>query len=160
MAYLSTGRRVVVGLIAAVLILILALGVRAYLREQATIRQVEALRDQVVDARARVDACLVERDRAEVIFQQADQAVDSLRTAVEAVEIDLPEGGRGVDAERYPAYLTTVEAYNRAVVDWEAAADVLREVDARCREVVESHNLLADSLTRFLASEGVELPGS
>ena len=86
--------------------------------------------------------------------------VDSLRADVDDIEIALPEGGRGVEQERYPAYLGIVEIYNLSVREWEAAADSLQAVDARCRPLVEAHNLLVDSLTRILEAEGVELPPS
>jgi hypothetical protein len=33
-------------------------------------------------------------------------------------------------------------------------------VDARCRPLVEAHNVLVDSLTRILEAEGVELPAT
>lgn len=159
MSSLSGGQKLLVAILSGIVVVVLVFGFRAWAREQGKIQEVEALRDQMVAARAAADACLLDRARAEVIFEQADQTVDSIRGVVDDAEIPLPEGGRGVDAEAYPAYLTTVEAYNRAVQEWEAAAVGLQQVDARCRTAVEAHNLLADSLTRYLAREGVELPG-
>lgn len=114
----------------------------------------------MLEARAGVDACFVERDRAQSIFNQTDRVVDSLRTVVEDAEIPLPQGGRGVEEARYPEYLGTIEVYNLSVREWTAAADSLQAIDARCRPLVETHNLLVDSLTRILEAEGVELPSA
>ena len=158
MARLSTAQRLVVAGIGTLVLIVLAFGVKAYVETQAKIDEVESLRSVMVEARAGVDACFVERDRAQSIFDQADRVVDSLRNEVDGHEIDLPDGGRGVEQERYPRYLGTVEVYNLAVREWGAAADSLQATDARCRPLVEAHNLLVDSLTRILEAEGVELP--
>ena len=137
--------------------MVLGFGVRAYIETQGQIREVEALREEMREARATVEACLVERDRAASMFDQADQVVDSLRAVVDDAEIPLPEGGRGVEQERYPSYLGTVEAYNLSVRAWEEAADGLQDVDARCRTVTEAHNVLVDSLFGMLEAEGIDL---
>jgi hypothetical protein len=158
MARLSSGQRLLLGALGVVLTIVLGFGVKAYIETQAKIDEVESLRAVMLEARAGVDACFVERDRAQSIFDQADRVVDSLRAVVDDVEIPLPEGGRGVEEDRYPEYLGTVEVYNLSVREWEAAADSLQAVDARCRPMVEAHNLLVDSLTRILEAEGVELP--
>ena len=157
---LSVGQRLLVGGFGVVVLGVLFLGVKAYLETQAKIDEVESLRAVMLEARAGVDACFVERDRAQSIFDQTDRIVDSLRAAVDDIEFRLPEGGRGVDEERYPEYLGTVEVYNLSVREWGAAADSLQAVDARCRPLVEAHNVLVDSLTRILEAEGVELPST
>jgi hypothetical protein len=158
MARFSSGQRLLLGALGIVVIVVLGFGVKAYIETQAKIDEVETLRAVMLEARARVDACFVERDRAQSIFDQADRVVDSLRAVVDDAEIPLPEGGRGVEEARYPEYLGTVEVYNLSVREWEAAADSLQAIDARCRPMVEAHNVLVDSLTRILEAEGVELP--
>ncbi len=158
MARLSSAQRLLIGGFGVVVAVVLGFGVKAYIDTQAKIDEVEALRGVMLQARAGVDACFVERDRAQSIFNQADRIVDSLRAEVDDIEIVLPQGGRGVEQERYPAYLSTVEFYNLSVREWGAAADSLQAVDARCRPLVEAHNALVDSLTQVLEAEGVELP--
>jgi hypothetical protein len=158
MARLAPAQRILVGGLVAVAVAVLGLGVRAYIETQAKIDEVESLRAVMLEARAGVDACFVERDRAQSIFDHTDRVVDSLRAVVDDAEIPLPEGGRGVEEARYPEYLGTVETYNLSVREWEEAADSLQAVDARCRPLVEAHNALVDSLTRILEAEGVELP--
>ncbi len=160
MARLSSAQRLLIGGFGVVAAVVLGFGVKAYVETQAKIDEVESLRGVMLEARAGVDACFVERDRAQSMFDQTDRVVDSLRADVDDIEIALPEGGRGVKQERYPAYLGIVEIYNLSVREWEAAADSLQAVDARCRPLVEAHNLLVDSLTRILEAEGVELPPS
>ena len=157
MGRLATGQRVLLGVLGGIVLVVLGFGIRAHFETQARIRYVEGLREEMREARATVEACLVDRARARSIFDQTDRAVDSLRTVVEDAEIPLPEGGRGVDADRYPAYLGSVEAYNLSVREWESAAAELQEVDARCRTVTEAHNVLVDSLSAVLAAEGIEL---
>ena len=156
MARLSTGQRVLLGVLGGIVLVVLGFGVRAHFETQSRIRYVEGLRGEMREVRADVEACLVDRDRARSIFDQTDRAVDSLRAVVDDAEIPLPEGGRGVEQERYPAYLGSVEAYNLSVRDWEEAAADLQDVDARCRIVAEAHNVLVDSLSRVLAAEGIE----
>lgn len=158
MARLSSVQRFLVGGFGALVAVVLGFGVKAYIDTQDKIDEVESLRGVMLEARAGVDACFVERDRAQSMFNQADLVVDSLRAEVDDIEIALPEGGRGVEQERYPAYLSTVEIYNLSVREWEATADSLQAVDARCRPLIEAHNLLVDSLTQILEAEGVELP--
>ena len=157
MSRLSGGQRLLLGVLGGIVLVVLGFGVRAHFETQGRIRYVEGLREEMREARATVEACLVDRDRARSIFEQTDHVVDSLRAVVDDAEIPLPEGGRGVEEERYPAYLGSVEAYNLSVREWEAAAAELQDVDARCRTVTEAHNLLVDSLSAVLAAEGIEL---
>lgn len=157
MARLSGGQRLLLGVLGGIVLVVLGLGIRAHFETQARIRYVEGLREEMRAARATVEACMVERARARSIFDQTDRAVDSLRAEVDDAEIPLPEGGRGVEEDRYPAYLGSVEAYNLSVREWEAAAAELQDVDDRCRAVTEIHNVLVDSLSNVLAAEGIEV---
>ena len=47
MARVSGGRRILVGILAGVVVVITVFAVRAYLREQGSIRRVEALREVI-----------------------------------------------------------------------------------------------------------------
>jgi hypothetical protein len=77
--------------------------------------------------------------------------IDSLRDEVRDFEA-LDE--RGVPEERYDEYLERFEAYNDSVISWEARAETLRANEAACRELVEAHNALSDSLRRRMEARG------
>lgn len=133
-------------------------GVRAWVRNQRTLEAIEALRSEVLEARAATDACTSELALAESVFRQQDEVVDSLRSAVDAAEEPLPGGGRGVPAEGYEAYLESFREYNAAVGEWEAQVEGIREREETCRGLVERHNVMADSLRRVLEENGIILP--
>lgn len=132
-------------------------GFRAWLQNRRTLESIEALRGQVLEARVEADRCTSDLALAESVFRQKNAEVDSLRRAVEAAERPLPGGGRGVDAEGYDDYLVTFDRYNAAVREWETQAGEIREREGACREFVERHNLLADSLRRVLEENGIRL---
>jgi hypothetical protein len=62
-----------------------------------------------------------------------------------------------VAAEGYDDYLATFDRYNATVAEWDEQAEDLREREGACRELVERHNLLADSLRRVLEANGIDL---
>jgi len=133
------------------------LGFRAWLRNQRTLEEIEALRGEVFAARASAESCTADLAVAESEFRLRNAEVDSLRRRVRGSEEPLAEGGRGVPAEEYDAYLEAFDEYNASVAEWEARAEALREREGACREAVERHNLLADSLRRVLEENGIQL---
>ena len=133
------------------------LGFRAWLGNQRTLDAIESIRGDVMAARAEADRCASDLALAESVFRQKNAEVDSLRRAVDAAEEPLPGGGRGVAAEGYDDYLVTFDRYNAAVGEWEEQAEEIREREGACRELVERHNLLADSLRRVLEENGIDL---
>lgn len=133
------------------------LGFRAWLANQRTLEAIESLRGDVMAARAGADRCASDLALAESVFRQKNAEVDSLRRAVDTAEEPLPGGGRGVPAEGYDDYLETFDRYNAAVAEWDEQAEDLREREGACRELVERHNLLADSLRRVLEANGIDL---
>lgn len=147
----------VVGFFALLAAVYAVFGFRAWLQNQRTLQSIEALRSEVLEARVAADRCASDLSLAESVFRQKNAEVDSLRREVDAAERPLPGGGRGVDAEGYDDYLATFDRYNAAVGEWERQADEIREREGACRELVESHNLLADSLRRVLEENGIRL---
>lgn len=150
--------RFIIGFFLVLAAVYTALGVRAWLRNQRTLEAIEALRGEVLTARAATDACTSELALAESVFRQQDAQVDSLRRVVDAAEGPLPGGGRGVPAEGYDAYLESFDEYNAAVGEWEAQVEGIREREGMCRGMVERHNVLTDSLRQVLEENGIILP--
>ena len=106
-------------------------------------------------ARAQADACTNQLALDESVFQRTNTTVDSLRRVVDAAEEPLPDGGRGVDAREYEAYMESFEEYNRSVEDWESQAEGLRARQAECSGLIEYHNRTADSLRTLLEASGL-----
>lgn len=151
----ETGRlaRVLVGVaLAASAVVLFWLAVQA--RERA--RQLDRLQQDVREARGTALDCQAELGRREDAFRRLDARVDSMRLAVRSYEEDDAQGVPRVQREDYDEYLEGVERYNRSVEAWERRAEMLRESEASCRAAVERHNLLADSLRRWLSGDAGE----
>lgn len=149
--------RVIFGLLAVLTVVYAAFGFRAWLRKQETLAEVERLGAVVLQARTDAESCTSQLALDESVFERTNQALDSLRNEVEGAEQALPDGTRTVDADEYDAYMESFREYNRSVDEWEAQAEGLRAREDRCRALVGFHNVMADSLRRFIQRTGVEL---
>jgi uncharacterized protein YdcH (DUF465 family) len=139
--------------IAGVAVLVVAVeGGLNLLHRHRTLQALEALRDQVYDARVAADACRNELAYTQRLFERFDTLVDSLHQEVRKLEaLD----SRGVPQPRYGEYLKDLHAYNDSVASWHLKADSLKAREATCRRLAETHNTLADSLKRRLKREGI-----
>lgn len=115
-------------------------------------QQLRMLRRELRVQRAAADSCLDALRLEESALRSSDARFDSLRAVIEAFEGLDP---RGVPADSYDAYIDAFNAYNEAIPAREEAGETLQVNWAACREIVESHNQLADS-ARALA-EGLGL---
>ncbi len=147
--------RIIIGAGVALAIFYFILGYRAHLRNQAILAGIEALRDDLRVARVAADQCTGDLNLARSVFEQTQVTVDSLRAVVNAAEEPLPEGGRGVDAAEYDAYLVAFDQYNSSVEEWEAQAEDVRQRDDECRRLADVHNALVDSLRAELQAHGL-----
>ncbi len=147
--------RIIIGVGVALALFYFVLGYRAHLRNQAILDGIETLREEVRVARVAVDGCNGDLAMTRSVFEQTQASVDSLRRAVEAAEEPLPEGGRGVDASEYDAYLVVFDQYNASLATWEEQGEEVRAQDARCRELTGAHNALLDSLRAMLQENGL-----
>jgi hypothetical protein len=118
---------------------------RGILERRALYQEMERLRSDVLSLRAEVGLCQAELDTARLEFQAYNERVDSLRTEVREME-DLDV--RGVPAPRYDDYLDAFDGYNRSIPGWQERADGLESRWEECRDLVQNHNVLADSLRR------------
>lgn len=144
-----------VGAAVLAVVAIVALG-GAYSERKQEIREIRDLGDQLREARIVADSCRRALVQEEDDFRRFDARVDSLRGVVSDFEA-LDE--RGVPQEEYEEYLTIFDGYNESVDGWQALADTLRRHETECRTLVETHNLMSDSLQTRLGEEGVETGG-
>lgn len=141
------------GAVAVAVVAVLYFGGKEITERQRTFDEITALRGRLYEARRASVTCGRELDAREQAFRRLDAAVDSLRDQVRAFE-SLDE--RGVPKPEYEAYIETFDGYNDSVEAWEARAESLRTAEEACRDVIEAHNALRDSLERRLAEEGIE----
>ena len=130
-------------------------GIRA--ERQRTIAVVEQLQDRIFRARGASERCQSSVSSREASLLILRATIDSMRAEVDRLET-LEEGG--VAEARYDGYLEVFHGYNDSVAVYDAREARLREIEASCRETIESHNLLADSLRRVLLEAGIEPTGT
>lgn len=126
--------------------------VRDLLDRRRTVNEIRDLRDQVYRARVTADSCSNELAYQERLFRRFDTVVDSLRGEVRAFE-RMDE--RGVPEQHYDTYMQQFEGYNDSVAVWRRRAAELRASETACRDFIDVHNTLADSLRRRLDAEGM-----
>ena len=57
---------------------------------------------------------------------------------------------------QYPDYLELFDSYNDSVEVWEGRERRLRSAETACRETIEMHNSISDTLQTVLAEAGIE----
>jgi len=133
-----------------------AVGVASALQRVSQARTPTAIamerRAELRSIRGQVNACLATQDRVELRFQSLTRQTRGHRDELDYLESLDP---RGVPSERYDRYLDLVEAFNASIPEWERQAVDLRLHEARCRTLIELHNVHADSLQRFLVEHGI-----
>lgn len=106
-------------------------------------------------ARQAADSCTSELAVEQAGFDAFVDRVDGLRSRIERLEA-LDD--RGVPADSYAEYIEAVDSFNVVTPGWESAADSLRLHRQSCKDLVRTHNLLADS-ARALAERAELLDG-
>ncbi|HKJ02672.1 MAG TPA: hypothetical protein VJ997_09460 [Longimicrobiales bacterium] len=142
-------RKILLGLFAVAVLASLAASVWTLVERSRTRQEILDLRDRVARARISADSCTNVLAYDQMLFQQFDRVVDSLRGEVRVLEELDP---RGVPEERYDEYMERFEGYNDSVAAWERRAEQLRASDAVCRTLIEAHNTLSDSVRGVLES--------
>jgi hypothetical protein len=116
---------------------------------------INRLRDELQRARISADRCQGTLQTSEASLLDLGITIDSLRSLVDSFET---MNGRGVPGERYPEYLEIFDSYNDSVASWEDREQRLRISETSCRETIQGHNLLTDSLQSALNEAGI-VPG-
>jgi chromosome segregation ATPase len=143
---------VIVGAIAVAVLLVT--GGQRILERQRTTQEVNRLREELYRARVGADRCRSSLASSETSLRALSATIDSLRERVDGYETGEGDA-RGVPAAQYGDYLETFESYNDSVASWEARERRLRSAEASCREAIEAHNALSDSLQQLLRDAGI-----
>jgi len=117
--------------------------------------EIEAARETLRELRTQAEACRAGIRQGEVEFRDYEGEVTALRARIRDLESLHPDG---VPGDSYAVYLELVNSFNLAVPDWSEKVDTLQAGWSSCRDVVEAHNAMADSLQRLLDAEGIAVP--
>lgn len=132
-------------LIAAVLLIVIIIafrGVRGMRKDPHA-----ELRDAISSLRASSDSCRWDVENRAADLRVYNRQIDSIRARVRELEaLDR----RGVPVDSYRVYMRTFNEYNDSVAAWAPREDTVRALDARCRAIAETHNVLADSLRKLV----------
>ncbi len=123
-----------------------------YWSENSPRAQAQAQQEVLRDIRRTLDRCLDELDRAQDRFWDHERRTRALRSQVDSYESLDPDG---VPADRYDAYLETLESYNEAIPVWEKLGDSIRLQEDRCHDLADRHEEEREALRRFLVTEGL-----
>lgn len=131
---------------------LLFVGVDRLLERQRISEEVTRLRGELFQARAAAQRCQGGLANSEARLRDFDEVIGSLRARVDSFEaLDA----RGVPEEEYDAYMESFESYNDSVAAWEDRAQRLRTSEASCRETIERHNALRDTLQGVIEDAGL-----
>jgi len=150
----SPAVKVGLGVVGAVVAGAIVVGAWArFLERQATLQEIARLRDELGRSRVAATRCQNSLQTSDAALRDLGISIDSLRARVDSFEaLDR----RGVPGSEYEDYLVAFEEYNDSVGVWDGRERRLRAADAACRETIEEHNALTDSLQKVLASAGIE----
>jgi hypothetical protein len=144
--------KIAVGIVVAVSTLgVLIFGAQRFLDQRRFREDIEALRDELYRARVASDRCRSSLANSEASLQHLTTTIDSLRSRVDSFEA---LGGGRVPGEQYEEYLGVFETYNDSVGVWTIRSERLLDAEAACRQVIEEHNALSDSIQALLTAEG------
>ena len=131
----------------------LSLGLRAALSAGMSPRErVEDMRERLRELRFSVNSCVAVMGMDEQAVQIRLLDTDSLRARIDALEALDP---RGVPRDSFPTYMELVDRYNSTVAGWDTLGQQARNRREECSVLVDSHNLLSDSLRALLTEQGI-----
>ena len=145
--------KVVLGGIALAVGAMAVSGSMRLVERQKTAAEINALRQELYRARVGSDRCRSSLTNSEASLRQLGLTIDSMRMRVDSFE-NMDD--RGVPAGRYDEYLELFDSYNDSVAVWDTRERRLRTAETSCRETIEEHNALTDSLQRVLQDAGIE----
>jgi hypothetical protein len=123
------------------------------IERQETLEEIGRLRDDLYRARIAADRCRGSLQTSEASLRDLGLTVDSMRRRIDSFEaLDR----RGVPVEQYPEYLRLFESYNDSVSIWEERERRLRLAESACRETIQEHNVISDSLQSVLTEAGID----
>lgn len=114
--------------------------------------QLRSMSPRLQRLRAAADSCRAAVTAEQSRILSSDARFDSLRDRITYFEGLDP---RGVPADSYDAYIEAFDQYNRGVPRRAAAGDSLEVHWDACRDIIEAHNVLADSVRALAEGEGL-----
>ncbi|HCK59850.1 MAG TPA: hypothetical protein DHW11_01420 [Gemmatimonadetes bacterium] len=122
------------------------------LERQRIKNQINALRNAVNRSRITADRCREGLQTSQGALLELGIVIDSLKGVIERYET-IP--ARGASAINYQTYRLVLEEHNDSVGIWEGREQRLRTAEQACREAINDHNELADSLQHVLSEAGI-----
>lgn len=145
--------KIAIGVVVATSTLaLLIFGTQRFLDQQRLTDEIERLRQELYRARVGSDRCRSSLATSESGLRDLTGTIDSLRSRVDSFEALV---GGGVPAERYEEYLDVFDAYNDSVASWEIRSERLQTAETACRDLIEEHNELRDSIQAVLEGAGL-----
>lgn len=114
--------------------------------------EVSRLRDELYRARVSADRCRSSLTTSESALSTLRVTIDSLKMRIDSFEA---LGSGRVPADRYDEYLEVFGAYNDSVGVWGVRSDRLRAAESACRDMIDHHNTLTDSIQSVLDEAGI-----
>lgn len=149
----ATVRMVLAGLLLISTAYIFVVGMNGFRERQRITNEVNGLRDQLYRARVTSDRCRSSLNTSESSLQTLRITIDSLRSRVDSFEA---LGNGQVPAAKYDEYLEIFDSYNDSVSAWGTRSERLLTAEASCRNSIEEHNTLTDSIQAVLLNAGIE----
>lgn len=144
--------KIAIGAVVAVSSLtVLIFGAGRFREAQRFNDEMDRLRDELYRARVASDRCRGSLTTSEALLHDLTTTIDSLRARVDSFEA-LGDGQ--VPGGAYEEYLDVFDTYNDSVASWEIRSERLQEAETACRESIEEHNALRDSIQAII--DGLE----
>lgn len=147
------GKIAIVALLAASTLAVLILGAERFMEQRRLTEEIERLRDGLYRARVASDRCRTSLATSEASLHDLTTTIAQLRNSVDSFEA---LGGGGVPSEVYEEYLSVFEMYNDSVAVWEIRSERLLAAETACRQDIEDHNALSDSIQAILSGVGAD----
>jgi hypothetical protein len=145
--------RIGLGVLVAVSTLaVLIFGAQRYMEQRRFGQEIEELRDELYRARVSSDRCRSSLATSEASLRDLTRRIAVMRSQVDSFEA---LGGGRVPAEQYDTYLGVFDTYNDSVAAWEIRSERLLNAEVACREVIEEHNAISDSIQYRLQDAGI-----
>lgn len=152
---MSRAKLVLAGAFILSAIALLVLSAVRLVEHRRLTEEVGRLRDELYRARVSADRCRSSLVTSESALSTLRVTIDSLKTRIDSFEA---LGNGRVPADRYDEYLQVFETYNDSVAVWDVRSDRLRAAESACRDMIDHHNAVSDSIQSLLDEAGVSSP--
>ena len=149
---MSRGRLVLAGAFLLSAVILLVVGTRKLVEHKRLTDEVTRLRDELYRARVAADRCRSSLVTSESALSTLTATIDSMKTRIDSFEA---LGHGRVPAPKYDEYLDLFESYNDSVGAWSVRSERLLAAESACRDVIDHHNAISDTIQSVLEEAGV-----